>query len=1018
MIKTKKHINNNIENIRKNLLKPLNIQQPINLLDDDRIIIDLNNNLIINYINSDNSDNIDNIGNTYNSDVKIKKLNDTKKTVKKMVMSIVKTKKQSKLSKNKDNFVINQKKVIYKFLELLQIDYKKSKDSNYNVKFYIINDGIVYPMILSGHINDMDIKFDINVNDNYLNPMSLNIESLNNSEYTGYLASIHKFDQNDVMSLLYNNNLIPEKFKVINQFPYSGSQLVKTSLKLAYILKIRQISITDAASIDCNNYRSIDLSSIKIIEKGFGFYNKFGFEYMPRLDRKLLNSPTKIKNEIEIIRKCFRTYTLVDIIDACKNIISEIRNFKNNSNNKDYTIFKVENNNFISNKLLSNTLNTKLDNIISTLNNLITIFNNITKSPYNIPLTSPFYSIVENISNNHKLNCQIYNNIFLSIEEQFYNIYNYFTDIYVCVNIKHINNDIIDNEVKLKIINNIKNNKGISIKSINEISKKNIFGFNLDNLNVIEKIDKYNDDIMIFGNGNSNNGGGINNIFDTLTNIRYLPLKIKNLQQVYKKYNKVDKNIELNNFALNFYINLNTDLSLLKPYFNYKPINNDKFINKDIEKIYNENIDNKLCGLYCLSNILSINKFDFNNKNINPMQKLNINYSKLFNYINKINKSENINNNKKVNIGLIYGNIVYDIPLFYVDDNLKIYGFNINSSLYNIIDKDVENIDINRNLYIFYNNNNNMVYMGVYSKYTNLVYLYNIIIKIYEILKNTFSKNTFTKNKKYEKNDNIKININYFLEKDMQEEINYLNQILFDVIKNINLDDKISNKLSNKYISTEFPIINKELLDLYKNHYNTVENTLLSMKNIKIKDELLPKLKYLLDLLEYMYDNNSSKSDRKSDKNSYNNYDIYTATIDNKISCMNLVNNKYKINQNNPLSKPDIKNLITNIQNIIDILNKFDEKIDNLYEFIKFIEKSDENILSLMKLFKIMVGDFENIIYNCNILYLYDKKNKQLEQISLGYEKKSNGKILKFVNTYLLTNLYNHLDLMYITIKI
>lgn len=115
-----------------------------------------------------------------------------------------------------------------------------------------------------------------------------------------------------------NNCYIANIHKTEN---YTGSTIITTVLKFLKQINIKKVSLHDAASILCEPVnRSIDLSFIKLIEKGETFYQKFGFKFVlgteyskmkfgssKNLNKKLFNYLKKFKkvknNDLIIIYK-------------------------------------------------------------------------------------------------------------------------------------------------------------------------------------------------------------------------------------------------------------------------------------------------------------------------------------------------------------------------------------------------------------------------------------------------------------------------------------------------------------------------------------------------------------------------------------------------------------------------------------------------------------------------------------------------------------------------------------------
>jgi hypothetical protein len=284
------------------------------------------------------------------------------------------------------------------------------------------------------------------------------------------------------------------------------------------------------------------------------------------------------------------------------------------------------------------------------------------------------------------------------------------------------------------------------------------------------------------------------------------------------------------------------------------------------------------------------------------------------------------------------------------------YGFPIFTSAYDVINANNKG---NNNVPFIYCSKSPNIIFNIPSGFKNMKYLYNIVLKMYETANNTINPQNYGGN-------NITIVVNY----NLKNKYNNYNMIFFDVInglcKNRTTVSPIHSK--NDVVETEFPVFNKQLLDNYKKHYNTVKKLLLVTKKIKITGDLLHRINKLLELFNKMY-NNKSLARGKG----------------NSMKCLFYKsNNMYNVGE--PLNKSSIGILINKAKEIIGILEKYiteynNPKQDNLYEFITYISTDynksnddDSNNILIMNLIELLCGNFQDILQeqNCNILYMYD----------------------------------------------
>jgi hypothetical protein len=479
---------------------------------------------------------------------------------------------------------------------------------------YLIKNNLVYPMSINANSkSSLDNKlisiqfiFNIPINEDYLNPMAIDITYDEKSdEYVGYIANIHKYDANFIDAFFHNSS---SRVKY-NYMAYSGSELVITALNVLYNLGINKVSINDAASIYCGKNESINLSTIKIIETGRGFYNRFGFKYVPDMNNTELSTDAKIETNINKIQDYFKKTTLQSIINIYNDIYDKISGVGYDGVNEDkfnlYYIYAVTENNKkeINHFRKINKSELKLFfryyNIERNIKKVLTKFKK--HGIKDITLDSKLYDVINKISSDHGKNCQVNELFQLFYNSMFYDNFEYI--------------------LKIK-------------KTSSEEGKEDNFDpttFNLDNIQsgaVLYKI--FIDELKL------------------LSDVRNLRLTIDNLQTIY--------NIDLNN-----------EVSYNNPimYINMNHPDCGKYLKYDSKNKPNMSIleknDNKISNM--IYNLITLyNDMSFSPKSGgDPFKKLNSGFT----VDNKCNRCNRTNRT----IIFIYKNMIYKSILYHYSNN-------------------------------------------------------------------------------------------------------------------------------------------------------------------------------------------------------------------------------------------------------------------------------------------------------------------------------------------------------------
>lgn len=103
----------------------------------------------------------------------------------------------------------------------------------------------------------------------------------------------------------------------------SGTEMVKVCIRLNKILGVNKMSLYDGSSVKCDkNNESMNLSYIKLIEKGITFYMKLGFEFE--------------LNENNNVMFYYRFNNKKDFMREIHRVINNIRKIKTNEIIKEY----------------------------------------------------------------------------------------------------------------------------------------------------------------------------------------------------------------------------------------------------------------------------------------------------------------------------------------------------------------------------------------------------------------------------------------------------------------------------------------------------------------------------------------------------------------------------------------------------------------------------------------------------------------------------------------------------------
>lgn len=206
--------------------------------------------------------------------------------------------------------------------------------NRYGKEFMVKYRDIIYPVIMS--------KFIINTNGLTGYRLYYNV-----SKPHSYLKPFEIFFIDPLQKKLNNNSYISN---IQRTDEISGTAMVTFVLELQKRLGVEKTYLHDAATIICDD-REMDLSLIKILERGEGFYSKLGFDYEPissigQIGQLGLNfnSEEELKLEIEKTIGEIRNLRIGPIINEAVGILKLILNVIQSQKYEDFEVeyFKTE----------------------------------------------------------------------------------------------------------------------------------------------------------------------------------------------------------------------------------------------------------------------------------------------------------------------------------------------------------------------------------------------------------------------------------------------------------------------------------------------------------------------------------------------------------------------------------------------------------------------------------------------------------------------------------------------------
>ena len=586
-------------------------------------------------------------------------------------------------------------------------------------------------------------------------------------------------------------------------------------------------------------------------------------------DKKNNNNNKNDFNEENFCFKIFSFLTIVNIPNQSNDFsLLNQSTLKNLCNNKSmHTIFKLTNfSHFIKTNFYNNNNNNNLNN-----NNNNNILNE--EDSFLLQIRIKLCQIYTVLTNYLLKN---FNNLYFN--ENFYKI----SKQLLIIILKHKNlSKRNENEIVLAIINWINNEINIK-EDVTELFDFINWNEVDDNL-IFELVIKYNNFII----GNDYIENMFKNIFIQKFNKNNININDNNnvyFANLIKNFFLAAKKIDFSNVFVNMKKNE-------KFNFLYKN-NNNSFINLNSNNNLNINNNNNNNKSSYKKNPLNIHQLNFDNSfHLNNNNNSNNNYNNINNSININNNSfilnNNNNNNNKNNFEKTFNNL---------SNNLKGESFNfLNNLTYN-------NYSIN-------NNNNNNFYDNNNNNNNNKNRINNLKKKSFSnknIFKNNLNNNNSKKNNN--KNENSFTKINKFI---INNNNNNSNKINTNFSSNSNEKSQIINLLIKKNIE---PITFKNTLNLNSNknffHEKINNNNNNNKKNdslIKIKNNSKnKKIIHTRNKSNHIFNNNSKSNNTKNS----------IKIEDEKKTFSNLMKNKHKKNNNFIINKSF--NAINNNKNYIN----------------------------------------------------------------------------------------------------
>ena len=497
----------------------------------------------------------------------------------------------------------------------------------------------------------------------------------------------------------------------------------------------------------------------------------------------------------------------------------------------------------------------------------------------------------ELIKKNIEIECE--KNNFCNFKENVNKILNYENENLIVENIKNIR---IENEKKLNDLNENYNktkneilNENLKIKNLIKNSIENLLNSN-ENFEILNNIEKLEKKIFFLLEENKNKEK-----FNLILNEKYSLINeekifLKNLiisekNNFLLKISEISKENNLNHFFLindllnelntkknDFFINFNTNFSLLEKLLNESKNSNEKLKieNENFKKISNDlntnfnNILNEKNELLKKCDELTIFK-----------EKKNSNEIILNSEIKKLkNENENL---KKINENISKTNKILNENIEIINNKIEIQLNNIsNENLISLSEKNNMINNLNEKILEIQNeNNNNNIEI---KEYKNEINKLNNEINFFIENENKFN-NEINNLKNKIKEISIKKIINENVNNNIDEiNKNYLLHIDYLKKEKINVENKLNN-LNKKFIEIENENFNlKNTINNLNTKINEINNINLELKNeienfdkknelLLINNELLKNIQFYLKQIDqiHFFNNNNNNNNIKNE---------------------------------------------------------------------------------------------------------------------------------------------------------
>ncbi len=207
-----------------------------------------------------------------------------------------------------------------------------------------------------------------------------------------------------IIDFIDNINLKKNNFSYIAHIHrtdmISGTNIVKICLEINRILGAKKTILSDGTLIVCDkNNSELDLSFIKLLERGTTFYMKLGFEFEINTNINMYYrfiNKNKLEKEVKRLLHNIRNIKTTNIIKEYENTLNLINKIIKDNYNKKFDIIYDSSNPSLTNEYYSENPKEKINSILYECKEVLDILNKYK----NIDKFDKFYKVLIELFNN------------------------------------------------------------------------------------------------------------------------------------------------------------------------------------------------------------------------------------------------------------------------------------------------------------------------------------------------------------------------------------------------------------------------------------------------------------------------------------------------------------------------------------------------------------------------------------------------------------------------------------------